>query len=39
MADYYSPTIIDPTIPDTDMTPLERLLLSHIFDAERDREG
>jgi hypothetical protein len=39
MADYYSPTIIDPTIPDTDMTPLERLLLSHIFDAERDRES
>ena len=39
MADYYSPTIIDPTIPDTDMTPLERLLLSHIFDAERDGES
>ncbi len=38
MADYYLPTIIDPSIPDLDMTPLERLLLSHIFDAELDRD-
>jgi hypothetical protein len=39
MADYYTPTVIQQTIPDADMTPLERLLLSHIFDAERDGDG
>lgn len=39
MADYYTPTVIQQTIPEVDMTPLERLLLSHIFDAERDGEG
>jgi hypothetical protein len=36
MADYYTPTVLQPSIPDADMTPLERLLLSNIFDAERD---
>jgi hypothetical protein len=39
MADYYFPTVIQQTIPDSDMTPLERLLLSHIFEAERDGDG
>ena len=39
MADYFTPTVIQQTIPDADMTPLERLLLSHIFDAERDGDG
>ncbi len=39
MTDYYSPTIIQETIPDADMTPLERLLLSNIFEAEEDRDG
>lgn len=39
MADYYTPTVIHQTIADADMTPLERLLLSHIFEAERDGEG
>jgi hypothetical protein len=39
MADYYTPTVIQQSIPDTDMTPLERLLLSHIFEAERDGDG
>ena len=39
MADYYTPTVIQQTIPDTDMTPLERLLLSNIFEAERDGEA
>ena len=39
MADYYTPTVIQQTIPEADMTPLERLLLSHVFDAERDGEG
>ena len=38
MADYFSPTVIQPTIPVTDITPLERLLLSHIFNAEGDGE-
>jgi hypothetical protein len=36
MANYFSPTVIQPTIPATDMTPLERLLLSHIFQVEPD---
>lgn len=39
MADYYTPTVIQQTIPETDMTPLERLLLSYVFDAERDGDG
>lgn len=36
MADYHSPTIIQPSIPNTDMTPLERLILTNIFDFEPD---
>jgi hypothetical protein len=39
MADYYSPTVIQPTIPEADMTPLERLLLTQIFSAEPDGDG
>lgn len=39
MADYYTPTVIQQTIPEADMTPLERLLLSYVFDAERDGDG
>lgn len=39
MADYYTPTVIQQAIPDADMTPLERLLLSHIFESECDGEG
>ena len=38
MADYFSPTVIQPAIPAADITPLERLLLSHIFQAEPDGE-
>ncbi|KAA5601751.1 hypothetical protein [Blastochloris sulfoviridis] len=38
MADYFSPTVIQQPIPIVDMTPLERLVLSHIFDAEADGE-
>ena len=34
MANYYSPTVIQPTIPVAAMTPLERLLLENIFSAE-----
>jgi hypothetical protein len=39
MADYFTPTVIQPAIPLADITPLERLLLSHIFNAEPDGEG
>jgi hypothetical protein len=39
MADYFTPTVIQRTIPESEMTPLERLLLSHIFEAERDGDG
>ena len=39
MADYFSPTVIQPSIPNSDITPIERLLLSHIFSAEPDGEG
>jgi hypothetical protein len=34
MADYYSPTVVDPAIPFGDMTALEQLLLTQIFDSE-----
>jgi hypothetical protein len=36
MADYFTPTIIQPAIPAADITALERLLLSHVFNAEPD---
>lgn len=39
MANYYSTTVIQPTIPDDDMMPLERLLLENIFSADRDGDG
>src|SRR5450432_616648 len=39
MADYHAPTVVQQTIPSGDMTPLERLLLSHIFDAEEHDDG
>ena len=39
MADYFSPTVIQQPIPVADMTPLERLVLSLIFDAEPDGEA
>ena len=39
MADYFSPTVIQQSIPIVDMTPLERLVLSLIFDAEPDGEA
>jgi hypothetical protein len=39
MADYFSPTVIQPAIPVADITPLERLLLGHIFNAEPDGDG
>jgi hypothetical protein len=39
MADYFTPTVIQPAIPAADITPLERLLLSHIFNAQPDGEA
>lgn len=39
MADYFTPTVIQQTILEADITPLERLLLSHVFEAERDGDG
>lgn len=39
MADYFEQTVIQQTIPDEDMTPLEHLLLSHIFTCEQDGDG
>lgn len=35
MADYWTPTVVEPDISDIDITPLERLLLSCIFECER----
>ena len=34
MADYHTPTVVQQTIPNDDVTPLERLLLTNIFDAD-----
>jgi hypothetical protein len=39
MADYISPTVVQPTIPLTDMTQIEQLLLTNVFESELDREG
>ena len=36
MADYQSPTVIEPTIPASDVTPLERLLLEHVYEIEEE---
>lgn len=33
MADYHSPTVVQPNIPVSDITPLERLILDLAFDA------
>jgi hypothetical protein len=39
MADYYQQTVVQQTIPPSDMTPLERLLLTRIFQSERVNDG
>jgi hypothetical protein len=39
MADYHSPTVVQPAILNTDMTALERLLLTHIFESAPDGDG
>ena len=39
MADYYTPTVVQPIIPNADMTSLERLLLMQIFESEPADDG
>ena len=39
MANYDAQTVIPQTIPDADMTPSERLLLSQIFQSKRIGDG
>lgn len=39
MADYHSPTVVQPDIPAVDMTPLERLILDLVFDSENSEGG
>ncbi|MDC7684379.1 hypothetical protein PQU92_13920 [Asticcacaulis sp. BYS171W] len=34
MADYHSPSVVDPKVPLVDMSPLEQLLLTHIYESE-----
>lgn len=36
MADYYTPTVIEPMIPLTAMLPIERLFLAQVFSEEVD---
>lgn len=39
MADYFSPTVVQPSIPYADMTRLEQLLLTQIFESEPNDHG
>jgi hypothetical protein len=39
MADYFTPTVIQPSIPAADITPLERFVLGHIFTSEADGDA
>jgi hypothetical protein len=39
MPDYFTHTVIQPTVPLADMTPLERLVLTGMFDSEPDGDG
>lgn len=39
MADYHSPTVVQPNIPAADITPLESLILGLVFDAEGNDDG
>lgn len=39
MADYFSPTVVDPEIPIADMTPLECLILENVFECESDGDA
>lgn len=39
MADYFSPTVINPLIPLAAMLPIERLFLRQLFDEQREGEA
>jgi hypothetical protein len=39
MADYFTPTVVQQTIPHDDITPLEVILLSHVFTGEAYEQG
>jgi len=39
MADYFTQMVVHQTIPESDITPLEKLLLSHVFETEADGKG
>ena len=39
MADYCTPTVVDPMIPLAAMLPIERLFLSQVFDEELTSEA
>ncbi len=39
MADYFSPTVVRPSIPAAAITPLELDILSQMFDCEQDGSG
>jgi hypothetical protein len=39
MADYYTPSVVQPIIPYGDMTPLDRILLTRVFDSEEHDKG
>lgn len=38
MADYFTPTVIDPVIPISAMLPIERMFLAQVLDEELDGE-
>jgi len=39
MAEYYMPTVVQPPIPDADMTALEALVLDHIFESQPEGDA
>ncbi len=39
MADYHSPTVVRPSIPRGDMTDIEHLLLTSVFESEPDGDA
>lgn len=39
MADYHSPTVVQPNIPVSDMTRIEQLLLTAMFESEQDGDA
>lgn len=38
MADYYTPTVVDPVIPLTAILPIEQMFLSQVFDADIEND-